>query len=359
MKAIVYERTGDPSVLRLVDRPVPEPGPGEVLVRVAVSGVNPTDWKARQGDGTDGTPPDGWQVPNQDGAGVVEAVGTGVNPVLVGERVWVWDAAWRRPWGTAAEYTVVPVRQVKRLGPAAFDLGASLGIPFLTAHRCLAVGENMPDHIDVGTLSERTVLVQGGAGAVGNAAIQLARWADATVIATVSSAEKAQLAAAAGATHVVNYREQDVVAEVRKVAPYGVDAIVEVAASRNAYTDVKVLGHAAAVAVYADDSREPVTLPIRPLMVTNARWQFVLTYTTPLKAKAQAVEDVATAAIQGAIRVGIDAGLPLHYYPLAETAAAHAAVQDGVVGKVLISASADEPPAVGRGPDSSAQLANL
>jgi len=342
MKAIVYERTGDPSVLQLVDRPVPEPGPGEVLVRVAVSGVNPTDWKFRQGDGSGAPPPGGWQVPNQDGAGVVEAVGTGVSPVLVGERVWVWDAAWRRPWGTAAEYTTVPVRQTKRLGPAPFDLGASLGIPFLTAHRCLTVGENMPDHIDVGTLTDRVVLVQGGAGAVGNAAIQLCRWADATVIATVSSPEKAQLAAAAGATHVVNYRQQDVVAEVRKVAPHGVDAIVEVAASRNAETDVQVLGNAAAVAVYANDGGEQVTLPIRPLMLTNARWQFVLTYTTPLKAKAQAVEDVSTAAIQRVIRVGVDAGLPVHYYPLADTAAAHAAVQDGVVGKVLITTSTVE-----------------
>lgn len=359
MKAIVYERTGDPSVLQVVDRPVPEPGPGEVLLRVAVSGVNPTDWKFRQGDGTGGPPPSGWQVPNQDGAGVVEAVGTGVDPVLIGERVWVWDVAWRRPWGTAAEYTTVPIRQVKRLGPASFELGASLGIPFLTAHRCLTVGEHMPDHIDVGTLTGRIIMVQGGAGAVGNAAIQLARWADATVIATVSSPTKAQLAAAAGATHVINYRDQDVVAEVRKMAPHGVDAIVEVAAARNAEVDAQVLGNAAAVAVYADDGGQPITLPARPMMVINARWQFVLTYTTPLKAKAQAVEDVATAAIQGAIRAGTEAGLPLHYYPLAQTAAAHAAVQDGVVGKVLISASADEPPAEGGGADESAQLADL
>ncbi|GAB3817465.1 hypothetical protein GCM10027605_68210 [Micromonospora zhanjiangensis] len=228
MKAIVYDRTGDSSVLELVDRPVPEPGPGEVLVRVAVSGVNPTDWKTRQGDGSGAAPPYGWQVPGQDGAGVVERVGTGVDADLVGERVWIWEAAWRRPWGTAAEYTTVPVGQAVRLGDASFDLGAGLGIPFLTAHRCLTVGETMPRHLQAGALTDRTVLVQGGAGAVGNAAVQLARWADATVIATVSSPKKAQLAMAAGASHVIDYRRQDVVAEVRKIAAHGVDAVVEV-----------------------------------------------------------------------------------------------------------------------------------
>ena len=149
--------------------------------------------------------------------------------MLVGERVWIWEAAYQRPFGTAAEYTVVPARQTVLLGPdASFELGAALGIPFLTAHRCLTVAESLPDRIGPGSLTGHTVLVQGGAGAVGNAAIQLARWADATVITTVSSPEKAQLAAAAGADHVIDYRQQDVVAEVRKIAPHGVDAIVEV-----------------------------------------------------------------------------------------------------------------------------------
>lgn len=336
MKAAVYHRTGDPSVLEVVDRPVPEPGPGEVLVRVAVSGVNPTDWKSRQGDGSGVPPRHGWQIPNQDGAGIIEKVGTGVDAKLLGERVWIWEAAWQRPWGTAAEYTVVPVRQVVRLGPASFDLGASLGIPFLTAHRCLTVGETMPDRLDVGALTGRTVLVQGGAGAVGNAAIQLARWADATVIATVSSAEKAQLAVAAGASHVINYREENVVTEIRKITPDGVDAIVEVAAARNAEIDTQVIGVNGAVAVYADDGGSALTLPVRPLMVPNVRWQFVLVYTLPSVAKAQAVFDVAAASAAGVLRVGVDAGLPLHRYPLAEVAEAHAAVQNSAVGKVLV-----------------------
>jgi NADPH2:quinone reductase len=335
MKAIVYERTGDPSVLQLVDRPVPEPGAGEVLVRMAVSGVNPTDWKARRSFPL----PAGWQIPGQDGAGVVEAVGAGVDPDLIGERVWIWESAWQRPWGTAAEYTLVPVRQAVRLGDASFDLGASLGIPFLTAHRCLTAGEFMPDTLRAGALTDHTVLVQGGAGAVGNAAIQLARWADATVITTVSSPEKAQLAAAAGASYVINYREQDVVGEVRKIAPDGVHTIVEVSPARNATVDGQVLRHGGAVCAYADDGGDEVTIPIRPLMVPNARWQFVLVYTEPKAAKAQAVKDVAAAAAQGGIRVGEEAGLPLHRYPLASAAGAHQAVENSVVGKVLITTS--------------------
>ncbi|MEU7585754.1 NADPH:quinone reductase [Micromonospora sp. NPDC049230] len=334
MKAIVYEHTGDPSVLKLVDRPVPTPGAGEVLVRVAVSGVNPTDWKSRRSSA-----PQGWQIPGQDGAGVVEAVGEGVDPDLIGERVWIWEAAWQRPWGTAAEYTLVPVRQAVRLGDASFEVGAALGIPFLTAHRCLTAGEFMPDTLRAGALADHTVLVQGGAGAVGNAAIQLARWADATVVATVSSAEKAQLAAAAGASYVVNYREQDVVEEVRKIAPDGVHTIVEVAPATNAAIDVQVLRHGGAVCMYADDGGDEVAIPIRAMMVPNARWQFVLVYTEPKAAKAQGVKDVAAAASQGGIRVGVDAGLPLHHYSLAETAAAHQAVEDSAVGKVLVTTS--------------------
>ena len=333
MRAITYTQPGGPDVLELADRPVPDPGPGEVRVRVTFSGVNPTDWKSR----TTAQPGPEGQVPNQDGAGTVDAVGEGVDPVLVGERVWIWEAAWQRPYGTAAEYTVVPARQTVLLGAgASFELGAALGIPFLTAHRCLTVAESLPDRIGRGTLEGRTVLVQGGAGAVGNAAIQLARWAHATVIATVSSPEKAQLAAAAGADHVVDYRQQDVVAEIRKVAPEGVDTIVEVSAAVNARTDAQVIGMHGAVAVYAGDEGVEMTVPVRLQMGANARWQFVLVYTEPAPAKAIGVEDVQTALLDGAIRVGREAGLPLHVFPLDRTAQAHQAVQDGAVGKVLI-----------------------
>src|SRR5258705_4599785 len=177
MRAVVYSTGGDVDVLRLVDRPVPDPGPGEVRVAVHVSGVNPTDWKARRGQ-----PRFPQQVPNQDGAGVVDAVGPGVEPGRVGERVWIWEAAWQRAEGTAQEFVVLPARQAGALPDgASFELGASLGIPALTAHRCLTVADGGPTRLGPGALSGRTVLVAGGAGAVGNAAIQLAGWAGARV----------------------------------------------------------------------------------------------------------------------------------------------------------------------------------
>jgi NADPH2:quinone reductase len=337
VRAISYRRAGGPDVLELVDRPVPEPGPGEVRVRLAFSGVNPTDWKSRS---TADPGPTG-KTPNQDGSGTIEAVGQGVDPVLVGERVWIWEAAYQRPYGTAAEYTVVPARQTVLLGAApSFELGAAIGIPFLTAHRCLTVAESLPDRIGPGSLSGHTVLVQGGAGAVGNAAIQLARWADATVVATVSSPEKAQLAAAAGADHVIDYRQQDVVAEVRKVAAHGVAAIVEVNPAVNAAADAQIVALHGSVAMYADDAGAEVTVPVRSQMTQNARWQFVLVYTEPARAKAIAVEDVQTAVLDDAVRVGREAGLPLHVFPLAQTAEAHRAVQDGTVGKVLVDVTA-------------------
>ena len=337
MRAITYRRPGGPDVLELTDRPVPEPGHGEVRVRVAFSGVNPTDWKSRS---TADPGPDG-KIPDQDGSGTIDAVGQGVDPVLIGERVWIWEAAYQRAWGTAAEYTVVPARQTVLLGATpSFELGAALGVPFLTAHRCLTVAESLPDRLAAGSLTGHTVLVQGGAGAVGNAAIQLARWAEATVIATVSSPEKAQLAAAAGADHVINYRQQDVAAEVRKIAPKGADAIVEVNPAVNAAIDAQVLALHGAVAMYADDAGAEITIPVRSQMMLNARWQFVLLYTEPARSKEYGVEDVNAAVLDGAVHVGRDAGLPLHVFPLEQAAQAHQAVQDGVIGKVLIDVTA-------------------
>jgi NADPH2:quinone reductase len=336
MRRVVYDVNGGPDVLRLDEAPLPEPGPGEVRVRVHRSGVNPTDWKSRRGSG-DGQRVDPPQTPNQDGSGVIDAVGTGVDSGRVGQRIWIWEAAHQRPYGTAAEATVVPERHAVPLpDDASFDLGAALGVPFVTAHRCLTVAEEGPHHLGPGALAGHTILVTGGAGAVGNAAIQLGRWSDATVITTVSSPEKAQLAAAAGADHVINYRQQDVVEEVRKIVPHGVHTIVDVSAAQNVGSDVQVLAPNGAVAIYADGAGDEVTLPIRPLMMRNARWQFVLLYTVRMAAKEQAVEDITLALRQGAIRVGDHAGMPLHHFSLEQTADAHVAVQDGVVGKVLI-----------------------
>jgi NADPH2:quinone reductase len=335
-RAVVYRRTGGPEVLELVERPVPEPGPGEVRLRMHRAGVNPTDWKSRRGAG-DGAPVEPPQVPGQDGSGVVDAVGEGVEAALHGRRVWVWEAAYQRPDGTAQEFAVVPGRQVVPLpDTASYDLGASLGVPFITAHRCLTVAEHGPRRLGPGTLDGRTVLVAGGAGAVGNATIQLARWSDARVVATVSSPEKAQLAAAAGADHVIDYREQDVVTEVHKIVPSGVDVIAEVAPAQNAGLDAAVLARHGTVAIYANNGGDEFTLPVRQLMAPNARWQFVLLYTAPAEAKHRAVEDIGAALRDGAIQVGDAAGLPLHHVPLDRARDAHAAVERGAVGKVLI-----------------------
>jgi NADPH:quinone reductase len=336
MRAVTYRRTGDPDVLELGDRPLREPGPGEVCVRIHRSGVNPTDWKSRRG-ARPGEIKDPAQVPNQDGSGVVDAVGAGVEAGLLGLRVWVWEAARGRPEGTAQEYAIVPRRQVVTLpDPASFDLGACLGVPFITAHRCLTVTEDGPRRLGPGTLEGRVVLVAGGAGAVGNAAIQLARWSDARVIATVSSPQKAHLAAAAGADDLVDYKQQDVISEVRRIAARGVNTIVEVSAAANAAIDSAVLAPDGSVAMYADNGGDDMTIPIRASMTTNARWQFVLVYTAPPAAKASALEDITAAILDGAVRIGRDAGLPLHHYPLERAAEAHAAVEGGAVGKVLI-----------------------
>ncbi|WP_033822736.1 zinc-binding dehydrogenase, partial [Kitasatospora sp. MBT63] len=301
---------------------------------VRVSGVNPTDWKSRSGALAPGVSE---QVPNQDGAGVIDAVGPGVDPGRIGERVWVWEAAWRRAGGTAQEYTVLPARQAVALPPgASFDLGASLGIPALTAHRTLTVAEGGPARLAPGALAGRTVLVAGGAGAVGNAAVQLAVWAGATVVTTVSGPRKAELAHAAGAHHVVDYRAQDAVAVIRSVAPGGADIVVEVAPAQNAVLDHAVAAPDAVIAFYADSGGPAVGFPVREAMTANLRWQGVLVYTVPAAAKDHAVAAVRAAVADGALRVGEQAGLPLHRFPLAATGAAHTAVEQGAVGKVLI-----------------------
>jgi len=337
MKAIVYSETGDPSVLHLVERPVPEPEAGEVRVRIVVSGVNPTDWKSRRG-AKPGDPADfGEVVPNQDGAGVIDAVGAGVQRFAPGDRVWTAIAAYRSAsGGTAQELTVLPVDRVYPLPDAAsFDLGASLGVPAMTAHRALTVAEDGPSRLFPGALAGTTVLVAGGAGAVGHAAIQLARWAGATVITTISSAAKAALATAAGAHHVVNYRESDAALEIRRLAPDGVHLIVEVAPDRNADLDGKVIRNRGSIAVYAS-AGEPLVLDIRVLMTLNVRYQFQMLYTQGQNARDAAAEDINAAIVDGALPIGDDAGLPLHRYSLAETADAHAAVEGDIVGKVLI-----------------------
>ncbi|AGP52308.1 NADPH:quinone reductase [Streptomyces rapamycinicus] len=335
MKAIIYRDNGDPDVLRLVDRDLPAPGPGEVRVRIAVSGINPTDWKARSGASGPKQFPE--VTPHLDGAGTIDAVGEGVDRSRVGQRVWLFLAAAGRPTGTAAEFTVVPAeRAVPLPDEAGFDVGASLGVPALTAHRALTVAEDGPRRLRPGALDGKVVLAAGGAGAVGHAVIQLARWAGATVISTVSGPEKARLATAAGAHHVINYREGDPAAGIREIAPDGVDIVAEVALGANLALDTAVLRTRGTISTYGNDGGKPVELDVMRNMVLNTRFQFVVLYTVGSGPLAAAVEDVAAAVRGGALPVGEEHGLPLVRFPLDRTADAHRAVESGAVGKVLV-----------------------
>jgi len=336
MRAVTYAEYGDASVLELVDRPIVEPGPGELRMRVVVSGVNPTDWKSRASGS--GSGPLEATVPNHDGAGVVDAVGSGVAQFSVGDRVWVTLAGHERPAsGTAQEYTVVPAGRVFPLPEVAnFELGASIGIPAATAHRALTVAEDGPTRLQPNAFERTTVLVAGGAGAVGNAAIQLARWAGATVVTTVSSDDKAKLVSAAGAHHIINYKHADVAEEVRRVAPDGVDLIVEVAAGANADLDLDVLRPRGTIAMYAADGNVPWNPDLRRNMTVNARHQYVLLYTVGWDRIGAAALDINHAIEDGAFGIGAERGLPVHRFALTETAGAHRAVENAAIGKVLI-----------------------
>jgi len=295
----------------------PRPEAGEVLVAVVVSGVNPTDWKARATIAQSAPP---WVIPNQDGAGVIVDVGADVPCSRIGERVWLWQAQWQRATGTAAEYVALPAAQAVRLPESVgFDLGGGLGIPAMTAHRCLFAD---------GPLGPKDyVLIHGGAGAVGHAAIELAVRAGAQVATTVSGPDKAALARAASL--IIDYQQEDVTERVRGWAPSGVHRIVEVDLARNIEHDVAVLAPHGAISVYARTAA-----PIQPpfaLMAANADIQFVLVYTMPDAAKRAAVAEITSALGEGAL-----SELPAIRFPLQEAAAAHDAVQNGAVGKVLI-----------------------
>jgi NADPH2:quinone reductase len=316
----LYSSAGEAAeVLRVQEVDRPEPEPGEVLVRVHASGINPTDHKARSG--MTARPIDDFQIPHHDGAGVIEAVGAGVDPARVGQRVWLWLAASGRRWGTAAEWTVVPERQAVPLPDgASFDLGASLGVPAMTAHYCL---------FSDGPVAGQTVLVAGGAGAVGHFAIELAKRAGARVITTVSSSEKAALAEKAGADLVVNYRSPDAAQQVQAFAP-AVDRVVEVALGANLELDLAVVRPQAVVVTYAAEAANPA-LPVRACMAANVTLKFVLLYGVPVAALDQAAADITAALAAGDLT-----GLPVHKFPLADVAAAHEAAEGGAVGKVIV-----------------------
>ena len=323
MKAALYDRYGAArEVLRFEDVAQPEPGPGEVRVKIELSGINPTDWKSRSG--ATPRPIDGFQIPHHDGAGVIDAVGEGVDPARIGQRVWLWMAAAGRRWGTAAEWAVVPERMAVPLpGGVSAELGASLGVPAVTAHRCLFAD---------GPIDGKTVLVAGGAGAVGHFAIELAKHAGARVITTVSGPQKAELATKAGADLVVNYREPDAADRISSFAgPGGVDHVVELALGANLQLDLAVITRPdARIVCYAAEATDPV-MPVRACMNANVILRFVLLYGVPLEALEQAAQDITAALADGALTE-----LPTTKFRLDEIAAAHDAVEAGAVGKVLV-----------------------
>jgi NADPH2:quinone reductase len=342
MRAVVYRRHGGPEVLSLSERDTADPGPGEVRVRIVVSAVNPTDWKSRLGRGAEAGTETVETVPNQDGAGVVDAVGPDVTGFAAGDRVWLILAGNHAPHaGTAQEYTILPAERLVRLPDGVgFDEGAGFGIPALTAHRALTVAEDGPSRLAPGALEGRTVLVSGGAGAVGNAAIQLARWAGATVIATVSSDAKAALARAAGAQHVLRYPDPELATRIREPAPDGVDLVVEVATGVNAVLHQKVLRTRGTVAAYGDDrGTGTVSLEFGPNLLLNTRYQFLVLYTVGADKLRAGADDITEALADGALRLGEDHGVPVHRFALADTAKAHTASEEGVTGKVLIDVS--------------------
>lgn len=319
MRAALYDSHGSArDVLRVAEVDRPEPGAGEVRVRIEVSGVNPTDWKARSG--ATPRPIGDFQIPHHDGAGVIDAVGVGVDRGREGQRVWVWLAAAGQPWGTAAQWCVVPADQAVPLpdGVSA-ELGASLGVPAMTAHRCLFAD---------GPLDDKYVLVAGGAGAVGHFAIELAKQAGARVVSTVSGPAKAELAARAGADVVVNYKDASATEQIRSLAP--LDRIIEVALGANFELDLAVSGPRTYIVSYAAEAHDPV-LPVRACMTANVTLRFVLLYGVPRPALHQAAADITRALEDGALTE-----LPVTKFPLEEIAAAHDAVEAGTVGKILV-----------------------
>ncbi len=319
MRAAVYEQTGSSAeVIRVEDVEQPEPGPGEVRVRIEYSGVNPTDWKSRSG--LTSRPIDGFQIPHHDGAGVIDAAGPGVDPGRVGQRVWTWMAAAGRKWGTAAQWSAVPDRQAVALPDGiSAELAASLGVPAMTAHRCLFAD---------GPVSGKTVLVAGGAGAVGHFAIELAKWAGARVVTTVSGPRKAELAAKAGADLVVNYREPGAADAIKAFGP--VDRVVELSLDANLGLDLAVISPNSEIVTYASTATDPV-LSVRACMNANVALRFVLLYGVPPQALDQASADITRALADGALTE-----LPVHKYDLDDVVAAQDAVQGGAVGKVLV-----------------------
>ncbi len=322
MKAAWYEKQGAArDVLTIGEMDDPQPLAGEVRIRVAFSGVNPGDVKKRQ-DAFGVGMPYPRVIPHSDGAGTVDAVGEGVSREWIGRRVWCYGAQSYRPFGTAAEYTVVPLKQAVPLPDAVpLEQGACLGIPGITAHRAVHVG---------GSVDGRTVLVQGGAGAVGACAVRLAHQAGARVIATCRAESDKEIASRAGANEVLLAGEK-LVEQIRALAADGVDHIVEVAFAANINANAAVLAQGGSIATYATNAPTP-EIPFWQLVFMNARIFFVGSDDVPGEAKIQATRDINQALETG--WQGLDIA---EVVPLDHMARAHELVERPVkAGRVIV-----------------------
>jgi NADPH:quinone reductase len=322
MQAAFYERNGAArEVLRIGEIETPHAGPGEVRVRLAASGVNPSDVKSRQGSTRKIAFPR--VIPHSDGAGEIDEVGDGVPKSRVGERVWVWNGQWKRAYGTAAEFIVLPAAQAVPLpDKIGFEAGACLGIPAMTASHAIVLSKAAKD---------TTLFVAGGAGAVSQYIIQFAKAKGAKVIATVSSPEKARIAQEAGADHTVDYKRENVGDRVMEITgKRGVDAVIEMDLTANAKLIPGVLRPKGTVVIYGTGPE--AVLPAAFCLVNSVCLQFFLVYELDPAERARAV---------AAIGDGLKSGSLLNRvarptYPLTETVVAHEAVERGTVGNVVV-----------------------
>jgi NADPH2:quinone reductase len=322
MQAAYYECNGAArDVLRIGEIQTPRAGPGEVRIKLAASGVNPSDVKSRQGSTRKIAFP--CVIPHSDGAGVIDEVGDGVPKSRIGERVWIWNGQWKRPFGTAAEFIVLPAVQAVELpDKTSFEAGACLGIPALTAFHAVALSN---------AAKNATLLVAGGAGAVGQYVVQFAKVRGAKVIATVSSPEKARIAQEAGADHTIDYRQENIGDRVMDITgKRGVDAVIEMDLTANAKHLPGVLRPKGTVIVYGTGPE--AVLPSAFCLVNSIRLQFFLVYELDSAERARAV---------AAVNDGLNSGVLLNRvarptYPLTDTIAAHEAVERGTVGNVIV-----------------------
>lgn len=324
MKVVWYEDVGEArDVLRFEEMERPTPMEGEVCVHLATSGVNPSDVKTRAGARGPAAFPR--IIPHSDGAGIIERVGRGVDSGRIGERVWIWNGAWQRAYGTSAEYICLPGPQAVPLPDSVtFEAGACLGIPASTAYQGV---------FSSGEVKNQKVLVTGGAGAVGHYAIQLARWGGAHVVATVSSSDKAEHAKRAGADQVINYRQDDVAEAIKDITKgEGVDRIVEVEFGGNLSVSQEILKTNGVIATYGSMAEPEPHLPFYPLMFKGTTLHMYLVYTLPPKDRQKVIEGLTRALSEEALETNIAA-----VFPLEETFKAHEAVEAAShIGNIVV-----------------------